>query len=178
MAPPAGHRSVQLQICHLRSRRGSAKSAKKRDPLTAAFHRHRAVGAANRLTLCTGSLGAGFGNDLPAIAKRFAQRIHFVHLRNVSKEADGSFEEADHLGGDVDIVAVMVALLEEQQRRQSAGAKDWRIPFRPDHGHVLLDDANRKAHPGYPLVGRMRGLAELRGVDDRLDCPLPDTGRQ
>ena len=118
----------------------------------------------NGLTLCTGSLGAGPTNDLPKIAKRFAGRIHFAHLRNVAKEPDGSFMEADHLGGDVDMVAVVTELLEEQKRRQDANGADWRIPFRPDHGHELLDDIGRKTHPGYPLVGRLRGLAEIRGV--------------
>ncbi len=119
---------------------------------------------ANGLTLCTGSLGAGSGNDLPAMARRFARRTHFLHLRNVSKEPDGSFQEAEHLGGDVDIVAVMSTLLHEQARRRAAGDLHWRLPFRPDHGHELLDDRQRKTHPGYPLIGRMRGLAELRGV--------------
>jgi mannonate dehydratase len=119
---------------------------------------------ANGITLCTGSLGAGVGNDLPAIARRFAPRIFFAHLRNVTKEPDGSFVEADHLGGDVDIVAVVEALMREQARRRRSGAVEWRIPFRPDHGHELLDDRTRKTHPGYPLVGRLRGLAELRGV--------------
>lgn len=119
---------------------------------------------ANGLTLCTGSLGAGTGNDLPAIAQRFAKRTHFLHLRNVSKEPDGSFQEAEHLGGDVDIVAVMSVLLREQTRRRDMGDPHWRLPFRPDHGHELLDDKQRKTHPGYPLLGRMRGLAELRGV--------------
>jgi len=118
----------------------------------------------NGLTLCTGSLGAGPSNDLPRIAKRFAGRIHFAHLRNVAKEPDGSFMEADHLGGDVDMVAVVTELLEEQKRRLDANGADWRIPFRPDHGHELLDDIGRKTHPGYPLVGRLRGLAEIRGV--------------
>ena len=128
------------------------------------FLLHAADGYANGLTLCTGSLGAGAGNDLPAIAQRFASRTHFIHLRNVSKEPDGSFQEADHLGGDVDMVAVMRPLLREQARRRDAGDPHWRLPFRPDHGHELLDDKNRKTHPGYPLLGRMRGLAELRGV--------------
>jgi mannonate dehydratase len=118
----------------------------------------------NGLTLCTGSLGAGPANDLPAIARRFAKRTHFVHLRNVTKEPDGSFEEAAHLGGDVDLVAVMSEILTEQARRKQNGDGDWRIPFRPDHGHELLDDHMRHTHPGYPLIGRMRGLAELRGV--------------
>jgi mannonate dehydratase len=119
---------------------------------------------ANGVTLCTGSLGARPGNDLPAMAERFAERIHFAHLRNVTKEPDGSFMEADHLGGDVDMTGVVTVLLREQSRRHAAGHAAWRIPFRPDHGHELLDDARRKTHPGYPLIGRMRGLAELRGV--------------
>jgi mannonate dehydratase len=119
---------------------------------------------ANGITLCTGSLGAGAGNDLSAMARRFAPKVFFAHLRNVTKEPDGSFVEADHLGGDVDIIAVVDALLREQQRRRESGVAEWRIPFRPDHGHELLDDGRRKTHPGYPLVGRLRGLAELRGV--------------
>lgn len=128
---------------------------------------------ANGLTLCTGSLGADPRNDLPAIARRFAYRIHFAHLRNVTTEPDGSFMEADHLGGGTDMVAVIHALLEEQacRKEDSADAADgpggntrWRIPFRPDHGHELLDDAGKPTHPGYPAIGRMRGLAELRGV--------------
>jgi mannonate dehydratase len=109
---------------------------------------------ANGLTFCTGSLGANPANDLPAMARRFAHRTHFAHLRNVRKDPDGSFEEAAHLEGDTDMPAVIAAFLE-------AGRP---IPFRPDHGHELLDDAARATHPGYPLVGRLRGLAELRGV--------------
>ncbi|RGP36911.1 mannonate dehydratase [Pseudotabrizicola alkalilacus] len=113
---------------------------------------------ANGLTFCTGSLGANPANDLPALARRFAPRVHFAHLRNVRKDPDGSFEEAAHLEGDTDMVAVIAALLAE-------GTASGRvIPFRPDHGHELLDDAARGTHPGYPLVGRLRGLAELRGV--------------
>jgi len=119
---------------------------------------------ANGITLCTGSLGAGPSNDVPAIARRLAPNIAFAHLRNVAKEADGSFYEADHLGGDTDMVAVVSALLAEEDRRRGAGEKPWRIPFRPDHGHVLLADAGRKTHPGYTLIGRLRGLAEIRGV--------------
>lgn len=120
---------------------------------------------ANGLTLCTGSLGARPGNDLVAIATRFADRIHFAHLRNVSKEADGSFMESDHLAGDVDLVGVVRTLLREQKRRKEAGDAGWRIPFRSDHGHELLDDVGKtNHHPGYPAIGRMRGLAELRGV--------------
>ncbi|TPG59731.1 mannonate dehydratase [Roseomonas nepalensis] len=119
---------------------------------------------ANGLTLCTGSLGAHPANDPARIAARFADRIHFAHLRNVAKEPDGSFMEADHLGGDTDMVAVVEALLAEEGRRRDAGRADWRIPFRPDHGHELADDIGKPTFPGYPLIGRLRGLAELRGV--------------
>lgn len=118
----------------------------------------------NGLTLCSGSLGANPANDVPAIARRFAGRIHFAHLRNVSKDPDGSFQEAAHLDGDTDMVALAAELLVEERRRREAGREDSEIPFRPDHGHELLGDAERSSHPGYPLVGRMRGLAELRGV--------------
>jgi mannonate dehydratase len=118
----------------------------------------------NGLTLCTGSLGARPANDLPAIARRFASSIHFVHLRNVSTEPDGSFMEADHLGGGTDMVAVVRVVLEEQARRKTAGDPRWRLPFRPDHGHEMLDDVGKATHPGYPAIGRMRGLAEIRGV--------------
>lgn len=119
---------------------------------------------ANGITFCTGSLGAGRDNDVPAMAKRFAPKIVFAHLRNVAKEPDGSFQEADHLGGDVDMVSVVTTLLEEQKRRVDAGDPRWRIPFRPDHGHELLDDVGKPTHPGYPAIGRLRGLAEIRGV--------------
>ncbi len=119
---------------------------------------------ANGITFCTGSLGAGPHNDVPALARRFAPHIHFAHLRNVAKEPDGSFTEAEHLTGDTDMVSVVRTLLLEQKRRRDTGRRDWRIPFRPDHGHELLDDVGRKTHPGYPAIGRMRGLAELRGV--------------
>lgn len=119
---------------------------------------------ANGLTLCTGSLGAGAANDVPAIARRFADRVWFAHLRNVAKEPDGSFMEADHLGGDVDMVPVVQALLEAGARRRAAGDPHWRIPMRSDHGHELLDDVGKNSFPGYPAIGRLRGLAELRGV--------------
>lgn len=119
---------------------------------------------ANGLTLCTGSLGAGAANDVPAIARRFADRTWFAHLRNVTKEPDGSFMEADHLGGDVAMVPVIEALMAAAGRRRAAGDPDWRIPMRPDHGHELLSDIGGKTHPGYPVIGRLRGLAELRGV--------------
>lgn len=131
---------------------------------------------ANGLTFCTGSLGASPVNDPPAIARRFADRIHFAHLRNVRKEPDGSFFEADHLGGDTDMVAVIRVLLEEQKRRRDAGDPHWRLPMRPDHGHELLDDIGKATFPGYPAIGRLKGLAELRGVMQAtsrlLDLPL------
>lgn len=119
---------------------------------------------ANGLTLCSGSLGANPKNDVPAIAAQFADRIHFAHLRNVRKETDGSFEEAAHLDGDTDMVALVQALLTEEKRRRAEGRLDAVIPFRPDHGHEILSDIGRGLVPGYPLIGRMRGLAELRGV--------------
>ena len=97
------------------------------------------------------------------MAERFAPHVHFLHLRNVAKDADGSFMEAAHLGGDTDMIAVIRTFLREEKRRR-AEEPDFLMPFRPDHGHELLGDAERKTHPGYPLYGRMRGLAELRGV--------------
>lgn len=124
---------------------------------------------ANGLTLCSGSLGAHPRNDVPAIARRFADRIWFAHLRNVAKDADGSFMEAEHLGGDTDMVALVAVLLGEEKRRRSAGRSDWEIPMRPDHGHEILDDQGRASHPGYPAIGRLRGLAELRGVMAALE---------
>jgi mannonate dehydratase len=118
---------------------------------------------ANGLTLCSGSLGAGCAADLPAITRRFAPRIAFVHLRNVRCEADGSFQESDHLAGDVDMISVLRALLAESDRRLKEG-DSTPIPFRPDHGHEIGLDHGRPTHPGYPLTGRLRGLAELRGA--------------
>ncbi len=119
---------------------------------------------ANGVCLCTGSLGAGAKNDPVAIARAVAPRIHFVHLRNVAKDPDGSFMEAEHLAGDTDMVAVVDALLAEQRRRKAAGRADWRMPMRPDHGHEMLDDVGKGAFPGYSAIGRLKGLAELRGV--------------
>lgn len=119
---------------------------------------------ANGLTLCSGSLGANPENDVPAIARRFAERIHFAHLRNVTKEPDGSFQEAAHLEGDTDMAALVRVLLDEEARRRAEGREDAEIPFRPDHGHELLSDIGGGTHPGYPMIGRLRGLAELRGV--------------
>lgn len=121
----------------------------------------------NGLTLCSGSLGANPLNDVPAIAARFAERIHFAHLRNVAKDPDGSFQEAAHLEGDTDMVALAAVLVAEEKRRAAETGDE--IPFRPDHGHELLSDLGRGTHPGYPLIGRLRGLAEMRGVITALE---------
>jgi mannonate dehydratase len=123
---------------------------------------------ANGMTLCSGSLGARPDNDLPAMMRRFGDKVHFLHLRNV-KRNDGSaiaqsFYEAEHLGGDTDMVALIAAIVAEERRRKAAGRKDHQIPMRPDHGQDILDDLGRRSQPGYPTIGRMRGLAELRGV--------------
>lgn len=122
---------------------------------------------ANGMTLCSGSLGARPDNDLPAIMTQFADKVHFIHLRNVKRDSDalaGSFHEAEHLGGDTDMVALIAAILREETRRKAAGRADWEIPFRPDHGQDILDDLNRRSQPGYPTIGRLKGLAELRGI--------------
>jgi len=116
------------------------------------------------LTLCTGSFGSNPKNDLVAMTKEFAPRIHFAHLRNTTREPDGSFYEADHLGGDTDLVAVTAALMAEEDRRASIGHPVPQIPMRPDHGHLLGDDIGQKSNPGYSFVSRLKGLAELRGV--------------
>ena len=122
--------------------------------------------SANGLTFCTGSLGAGMQNDVPAMAEKFAARINFIHLRNVARNSEGDFLEENHLEGDVDMYAVMRTLLGEQKRRAEAGRKDNRMPMRPDHGHLMIPDESRKGiYPGYSLFGRMRALAELRGLE-------------
>ncbi len=118
---------------------------------------------ANGLTLCAGSYGSRPDNDVPAMAERFGARVHFVHLRNVSRDGDGSFTESDHLDGDVDMVKLIAALLAEERRRAAAG-EPAAIPMRPDHGHLLGFDGERRSNPGYSYIGRLKGLAELRGV--------------
>lgn len=124
----------------------------------------RVPSPANGLTFCTGSYGVREDNDLVAMARHFAPHIHFIHLRATQREANArSFHEASHLVGDVDMVGVIKALVEEERRREQEGGA--RLPLRPDHGHHILDDQQRKTAPGYPLYGRMRGLAELRGVE-------------
>lgn len=125
----------------------------------------------NGLTLCTGSLGAGINNNLCTIADRFASRINFIHLRNVFRNADGDFSEENHLEGDIDLYRVMKSLILEQNRRVAEGRRDSKMPIRPDHGHLTNADRILAAHrgkdiyPGYSLFGRMRGMAELRGLE-------------
>ncbi len=130
---------------------------------------------ANGVTLCSGSLGARADNDLPGMMARLGPRVHFLHLRNVLRETEGtpcSFHEAEHLGGGTDMVALVKAVLDEEARRRAAGRADASIPFRPDHGQDILDDLTRKAQPGYPAIGRLKGLAELRGIIAALTHPV------
>ncbi|HSV16138.1 MAG TPA: mannonate dehydratase [Tepidisphaeraceae bacterium] len=121
---------------------------------------------ANGLCFCTGSLSVRSDNDLPAMVRRFAPRIHAAHLRSTQRLPDGSFFEADHLAGSVDMPAVVRALLDEQDRRRTEKRGNWQIPFRPDHGHTMMDDLGKPVviTPGYSCIGRTRGLAELRGL--------------
>jgi mannonate dehydratase len=123
--------------------------------------------AANGLCFCTGSFGARSDNNLVEMIQQFADRIHFVHLRSVKKDPlqPKSFFEADHLGGDADMVSIVKAIVEEELRREKSGRVDCTIPMRPDHGHQMLDDLNKQTNPGYTAIGRLRGLAELRGIE-------------
>lgn len=113
----------------------------------------------NGICFCTGSLGAGQNNNLPEIAQAVKHRVHFAHFRNVRKDEEGNFFEADHLDGDVDMAAVLKIFIAENQLRTKA------IPFRPDHGHQMLDDLHKVTNPGYSAIGRLRGLAEIRGLE-------------
>ena len=120
---------------------------------------------ANGLTMCAGSYGARGDNDLVAMIREFHDRIYFVHLRNIKREDDGSFYESDHLDGDNDIVGIVNALLDEEQQRQGLPPGRCTIPMRPDHGHALDEEKlDARVRPGYSYAGRMKGLAELRGV--------------
>jgi mannonate dehydratase len=127
---------------------------------------------ANGLTMCAGSYGARGDNDLVSMVNQFGPSIYFVHLRNVIREDDGSFYESDHLDGDNDMVGLVEALLIEEKRRKiEAGGNDYLvIPMRPDHGHLLEDELGQDGvKPGYSYVGRLKGLAELRGVLHTMD---------
>jgi mannonate dehydratase len=131
-----------------------------------------APSVANGLTFCTGSFGPRADNDLVAMAQHFASRIYFAHLRSTEREDDPlSFHEAGHTGGDVDMVGVIAALVTEERLRDRDGGP--RIPLRPDHGHQLLDDQHRESNPGYSLIGRLKGLAEIRGIEVAVRRLLP-----
>ncbi|WP_217614735.1 mannonate dehydratase [Cellulomonas sp. GbtcB1] len=127
---------------------------------------------ANGLTMCIGSYGSRADNDVVAMTRRFADRIYFAHLRSVRLQDGGrSFYEAPHVAGDADMVAVMAALVAEERRREREGGP--RLPMRPDHGQRMLDDQFRETYPGYSLIGRLKGLAELRGVEQAVRSLLP-----
>jgi mannonate dehydratase len=126
---------------------------------------------ANGITFCTGSLGVREDNDLPGMVERFGDRIHFIHLRTTKRETDlpnghaRNFHEAPHLDGDVDMYAVVKAFLQEEKRRASLAYSDPSLPMRPDHGFQMLDDLHKRTYPGYSAIGRLKALAELRGLE-------------
>ncbi len=127
---------------------------------------------ANGITFCTGSLSVNRQNNLEQIVEKLGPRIHFTHLRNNVFFENSAFHEYGHIEGDIDMYPIVKALLKEQIRRKETGRKDFRIPFRPDHGVKMLDDYNRSANPGYPLIGRLKGLSELSGMQMAIEREL------
>lgn len=127
---------------------------------------------ANGMTFCTGSLGVRADNDLSLFLDKLGDRIHFAHLRNLKHLEGGRFFESGHIDGDIDMVMVVTKLLKEQIRRKAVGDDKWRIPMRPDHGKKMLDDFGRSSNPGYPMIGRFRGISEIRGMEKAINAYL------